>query len=158
VRSAAHPVQVHPTGRRGRRRLAAVVLPLVLLAGCGGSDDAADSTSSTTASAAPSLTSSSSTGPETTTTSAEAGRVLQITVAGKQVTPSPGTVELRVGERLSLTVTSDVANELHIHGFEVEKELQPNQAVTVELVGQDRGTFEVETHHPELLLAKITVR
>jgi hypothetical protein len=40
----------------------------------------------------------------------------------------------------------------------VERELRPNQPTTVELVGREPGTYEVETHDPELLLSKITVR
>lgn len=148
--------------------LALAALPLALL-GCGGSGDssstaAASSTSSGTTAAetstgpsSASTTASTSASPSAST-SAETGKRLQITVSGKQVSPAPGTFELRVGEKLTLTVTSDVANELHVHGFDVEQELKPNRPATLELVGKDQGTFEVETHEPELLLTKITVR
>jgi hypothetical protein len=50
-----------------------------------------------------------------------------LTVRGKKVTPAPSTVDLKVGERLTLT-------------------------------GKQPGTYEVETHHPELRLLKIAVR
>jgi hypothetical protein len=79
-------------------------------------------------------------------------------VRGKQVTPAPSTVDLRVGESLTLTVTSDHADELHLHGFDIEKQLPAGQPVTVTLTGTQPGTYEVETHHPELRLLKIAVR
>jgi hypothetical protein len=164
VRPAA---SARPTPSR-TAALALAALPLALL-GCGGSADVAATSSST---AAASSTSSGTTAAETSTepssvppsastsasTSAETGKRLQITVNGKQVSPAPGTFELGVGEKLTLTVTSDVANELHVHGFDVEQELRPGRPATLELVGKEQGTFEVETHEPALLLTKIAVR
>jgi heme/copper-type cytochrome/quinol oxidase subunit 2 len=84
--------------------------------------------------------------------------VLQIFIQGKKVTPAPGTFSIKVGQKLTLAVTSDTKNELHVHGWDVERELVPNQMATVQLVGKEPGTYEVETHDPELLLTKVTVR
>jgi hypothetical protein len=67
-------------------------------------------------------------------------------------------VDLGVGEELTLTVTSDHDDELHIHGFEVEKELVAGTPTTVTVTGDQPGVYEVETHHPELRLMKIAVR
>jgi heme/copper-type cytochrome/quinol oxidase subunit 2 len=74
------------------------------------------------------------------------------------VTPAPATVDLAVGERLILTVTSDHADQLHIHGFEVEEDLVAGTPTTVTVTGDQPGVYEVETHHPELRLMKIAVR
>jgi hypothetical protein len=87
-----------------------------------------------------------------------AGRTLEITVTGRTVDPAPSTVRLGVGETLTLTVTSDHDDELHIHGFDVEKELSAGVAQSVTVTGKDPGVYEVETHHPELRLLKIAVR
>ena len=165
--AATHHVLGRHPHRSSARLLAVAVLPLALLAGCGGSDDTAGPSASTSASTsatesattpatAPSVTPSS---PDSApSTAAAAGKQLRITISGKQVSPPPGSFKLGVGEKLTLTVTSDSANELHVHGWNVEKELQPNQPTTIELVGKEAGTYEVETHDPELLLTKITVR
>ena len=67
-------------------------------------------------------------------------------------------MDLGVGEELTLTVTSDHADQLHIHGFEVEKYLVAGTPTTVTLTGAQPGVYEVETHHPELRLMKIAVR
>jgi hypothetical protein len=63
-----------------------------------------------------------------------------------------------VGERLTLTVTSDHTDQLHVHGFDVEKELPAAQPVTVTLTGRTPGVYEVESHDPELRLLKIAVK
>jgi plastocyanin len=79
-------------------------------------------------------------------------------VTGTTVKPAPSTVDLAVGESLTLTVTSDHDDELHVHGFEVEKELSAGEPLSVTLTGKAPGVYEVETHHPELRLLKIAVR
>ena len=62
-----------------------------------------------------------------------------------------------MGEEIVLTVTSDHADTLHIHGFEVEKDLVAGEPLSVTLTGDQPGVYEVETHHPELRLLKIAV-
>jgi hypothetical protein len=79
-------------------------------------------------------------------------------VTGRTVDPAPSTVRLGVGESLTLRVTSDHDDELHIHGFDVEKELAAGVAQSVTVTGQEPGVYEVETHHPELRLLKIAVQ
>lgn len=81
-----------------------------------------------------------------------------MTVIGTTITPAPATVQLKVGDTLALTVTSDHADQLHAHGFEVEKEMQAGVPVTMSLKGATPGVYEVEMHHPPLTLMKIEVQ
>jgi hypothetical protein len=85
-------------------------------------------------------------------------RVIAITVTGRDVRPAPSRVEIEVGELLRLTVTADREDELHVHGFEVERELTPGKAALVELRGERPGLYEVETHSPPLRLLQVVVR
>lgn len=134
----------------------AVGLALTLsLAACGGDETAASGSSTSSTTSSPSASSS----PATTTSSAAAqGRTIRITITGKQVSPAPTTVDLAVGEKLTLVVTSDHADELHLHGFEIEDKLTAGAATTVTVTGKDPGVYEVETHEPPLRLLKIAVR
>ena len=145
-----------------------VVAPLALggllaLGACGSSTDTA-SPAATVATApvatvtTPSDTSSTTT-PSTaaTTSTTAAGRTMDVKVTGKTVTPAPAQVPLAVGETLTLTVTVDHDDELHIHGFEIEEEVKAGVPTTVQLTGKDTGVFEVELHHPELLLMTVAV-
>ena len=76
---------------------------------------------------------------------------------GKQVTPAPSRVKIAPGETLRLVVTADHDDELHAHGFEVEKELKAGVPTTVDLTTDQPGLYEVETHHPELRLLQVQV-
>ncbi len=135
------------------------------LAGCGGTtavvSASTPSTSSTTSSlptSTPPSTTTSSTTSAPPSDSATAGSVkLAVSVTGSSVTPAPSTVQLPVGQTLVLTVTSDHADEIHAHGFEVEKEVAAGASVTMVLTGKDPGVYEVEMHHPALTILKVAV-
>lgn len=74
------------------------------------------------------------------------------------MSPAPARVQLRQGERLRLVVTVDHDDEIHVHGFEEEREVKAGQPVSIVLTGGEPGLYEVETHHPELRLLQILVR
>jgi plastocyanin len=114
-------------------RLTVAALGLAVVAACGGSTPSSGSGTST-------------------------GRSLAVTVTGKQVTPAPDTVDLAVGQTLTLTVTSDHDDQLHAHGFEVERDVKAGVPTTVALKGAEPGVYDVEMHHPELKLLSVAVR
>ena len=139
---------------------AGLALTLALSA-CGGEDAAAPGTSASSSPPSSSSSSSPSVSPSSSSSSSPAarGRGLNITITGKKVTPAPGTVDLAVGEKLTLVVTSDHDDQLHVHGFDVvEEELRAGVPTTVTVTGKDPGVYEVETHEPALRLLKIAVR
>jgi hypothetical protein len=74
------------------------------------------------------------------------------------VSPPPRTVDLEVGETLTLVVTSDHDDEIHAHGFEVKGRLRAGQPSTITVTGTQPGLYEVETHEPPLRLLMIAVR
>ncbi|HEY7717626.1 MAG TPA: hypothetical protein VH915_02625 [Pedococcus sp.] len=118
------------------------------------------STTSPTSSPTTSATSSPATTPTTPPPAAQSpkGRRIAITVKGKKVTPAPRTVDLAVGETLTLVVTSDHDDEIHAHGFEVKGRLRAGVPSTITVKGTDPGLYEVETHEPPLRLLMIAVR
>jgi plastocyanin len=136
---------------------AGLVLALVLTA-CGSAGDDAGSAATSSSATSPATASSPTSSSPSSSSSSAAGRTIVITLTGSKVTPAPATVDLAVGEKLTLTVTSDHADQLHIHGFEVEQDLVAGTPTTVTVTGDQPGVYEVETHHPELRLMKIAVR
>lgn len=146
-------------------RAAAAATALLIagaLASCGsGSTAAAGSTpvSGTPVSSASTTSDAAdapgSPGPSTYTAGS---RTLAVKVTGSTIDPAPSTVELSVGQTLALTVTSDHADEVHAHGFDVEKEVEAGGSVLLVLTGGEPGEYEVEMHHPVLTLLKIDVR
>ncbi|MFI7442306.1 hypothetical protein [Nonomuraea indica] len=82
----------------------------------------------------------------------------EITVRAGRVSPPPGWVEARRGQRIAITVTSDVPDELHVHGYDRTAALKPGEPVTVRFRADLTGVFEVETHRSGLVLTQLAVR
>jgi hypothetical protein len=59
---------------------------------------------------------------------------------------------------VSITVTGDVADELHVHGYDLRAELRPGEPVTVRFTADLTGVFQVETHRSKLILTQVAVR
>lgn len=92
-------------------------------------------------------------------TAAPSGRAdAEIAVAGGRVSPPPGWLEVARGRPVAITVTSDVPDELHVHGYDVTAELRPGVPVTVRFTAELTGVFEVETHRSGLVLTQLAVR
>ncbi|WP_406859967.1 hypothetical protein ABZO31_06110 [Streptomyces sp. HUAS MG47] len=86
------------------------------------------------------------------------GRTVAITVSGSSVQPPPSRIELKKGERLTLRVTSDRADTLHVHGYDRELPLRAGESAVLALTADRTGLFEVETHDSGLLLTQLVVR
>lgn len=148
------------TPSRHARYAVAAGLALTVTA-CGGGAGAPPASSGVTASGSAVATTPASA--KTPTTPPPAGdapqaRSIAITIKGKSVTPAPATVDLKIGETLTLVVTSDHDDELHAHGFDVETKLVAGAPTTVLLTGKQAGLYEVETHETPLRLLMVAVR
>jgi hypothetical protein len=67
--------------------------------------------------------------------------------------------EFENGEEARFEVESDAADELHLHGYDLEFEVKPGKPteVTFEAGAEGEGTFELESHTTGELLAEISV-
>ena len=72
--------------------------------------------------------------------------------------PSVRRVEVQQGEQVRLTVTSDVDDEVHVHGVDVEKRLRAGQPADLQFRVRQPGIFPVETHEEGLELLQLEVR
>ncbi|MEU4405745.1 hypothetical protein AB0F88_14565 [Streptosporangium sp. NPDC023963] len=83
---------------------------------------------------------------------------IAVTIAGRQVTPPPGRIDVAKGQTVRITVTGDAADEAHVHGYDKAADLKPGTPATIEFVADQDGLFEVETHHSKLQLFQLVVR
>ncbi|MCA1693017.1 MAG: hypothetical protein ABR540_11925 [Acidimicrobiales bacterium] len=137
-----------------RARLAALALPLTLvLAACGGDDEpSTPSSGAGTTAAAPAVTPAA--GPATSTTAPAA---VSFTVSGGSVEgPSRHTVEL--GDQVFLRVTSDEADELHVHGYDHTAAVGPGKIAELRFPADIPGVFEVELEHSRRRVTTLEVR
>jgi len=73
--------------------------------------------------------------------------VIEVSVAGGRVSPSPDRrVEVARGVNVRIVITSDHADEVHVHGYDIEKPIGAGRPTTIEFVADQPGSFEVELH------------
>ena len=130
---------MHPRSRRPARFVLALGagIAVVALAGCGASSSGGTATGSAAASAAV--------------------KDIAITYKGGQIDPPPGKIAVPVGTHVHLTVTSDVAEEVHNHYNDKEVEVPAGGTATFDFVATEPGVYEVELHHADKVLMQLQV-
>jgi hypothetical protein len=70
------------------------------------------------------------------------------TVVVKGGKPVGGVEELtfEAGERILFAVRSDTRDEVHVHGYDIEKEVEPGELVRFDFPASIEGVFEAELH------------
>jgi heme/copper-type cytochrome/quinol oxidase subunit 2 len=84
---------------------------------------------------------------------------VNITIANGQVNPSNATLQAKVKQPITLHVTSDAADEVHVHSVPDHKfqiAAAPNQ--TFQFSVDVPGNVEVELHHLDRTVATIQIR
>ena len=127
----------------GIAAIIAVVAVIVLSGGGDETEKAADPT----ATATPSGTAEATATP--TPTPKPKPALLQ---AGKEPTLS-----FDQGDTVRFRVRHDEAEEVHIHGYDIKKELAPNETATVSFEASIPGIFEVELEHSGTPLGRLKV-
>ena len=141
--------------------IAALAVTVVGLAGCGGDDGGGDAvtTTETVATAPPTTTSATTTGGETTSsTSASQAKVITIRVVGSQPQGGIQRPTIDQGDKVVLVVRADSGEAVHLHGYNLEKEIVPGQAVRLPFTANIAGRFELELHPTDTLLAVLEVK
>ncbi len=128
------------------RALVGLLGLVLLLGGCAGKPPA-------TAGTAASGSSGSSGG-----AAAATGQRIEISYAKGKISGATGRVQVTTGTPVTLVVTSDVADEVHLHGYDIEKELVPGKPTTLQFTATLTGVFEVELHKANLVLVHLQVQ
>lgn len=126
-------------GRPRHLVAAAMAAALMFLAGC---DDAASSSSTTTANA-----------PIDTTGAA----TIEVGYAGGSITGG-GRRSAALRRAVVIKVTSDVADEVHLHGYDKKAEAAPGTVATITFLADKPGIFEVELEKKGLKLFELEVK
>jgi hypothetical protein len=134
----------------------ALALTLTLSA-CGGSGDAGSAAVSPTPPRSVTADVTTPPGSPTSTPSVPAPTVI-VVVSDGQVTPKPGPVEVKLGQRVIIDVTSDAADEVHVHGYDRTLELSPGKPGRIEFTASIPGAFEVEHEEAHKELFELRVR
>ena len=131
-----------------------------------GEDDPATSTTTeaqvttaaTTTEAAPTTTAVATTDQMTTVQAGGEVVAIPIEVVGGRPSAGIDRTSVTQGQRVRLVVTADVADEIHLHGYDLSADVAPGQPATIEFVADTPGRFEVELEQRGVQLADLEVR
>jgi hypothetical protein len=140
----------------------ALTLAAGLLAGCG-TDRAAERDGTAAPTTSPSTAAAPTTSPTPAETALEtqppppAGTVIEVSFAGGQVSGDTGRVKVALGDGVTIKVTSDVAEEVHVHGYDLTQQVAAGETATLTFDATIPGVFEVELErvHKQLLSLQV---
>ena len=78
-------------------------------------------------------------------------------ISGGQVTGDTGRVPVSAGTSVTLAVTSDVADEIHVHGYDLTTAISPSRPAQLSFAATVPGVFEVELHEAGTVLLTLLV-
>jgi hypothetical protein len=121
---------------------------VLVIAGCGGGDVSTTSPATTGVTTSPSE-------PETTT----AAQPTTVSIIVKGAAPQGGIKRVSVskGENVVLVVHSDVADEIHLHGYNLSQDVAAGGEARIAFVADVPGQFEVELEQHGVQIANLTV-
>ena len=123
--------------------VAAVVVLFVVLAG--GDDDSDKNTATTgTQATAPATAATGAAGATGEQTKAPAPATERIVIVGGKPEGGVKKLEYQQGDRIQFTVDSDVADEIHVHGYDLMKDVPAGGTVRFSFPAKIEGVFEVE--------------
>jgi hypothetical protein len=155
-------------GRHTRGWLVVIALCSALVAGC--SDGQGNAQAPAPASQSPSSSAAertekpaaSDTKPREDTggddaTNGKRVQVIAVAFTNGKVKPPADRVDVPLGQRVRLEVTSDVADEVHVHGYDRLADLEPNETTTITFKASRPGLYEVEVEGAGQVLVQLLV-
>jgi len=152
---------------RPRALLVPAVVALALAACGSGKGSTSDSTSpsapANTAAASTTVTTSAAggttvpAGETTPTDEAVSGDAQEIILNVDDPAQLGQTFEVALGQTVVLRLLSDTDQEYHVHGYDLEKQAAAGVETTFEFTADTPGSFEVESHTTDKVLATLQV-
>ena len=122
------------------------VFAVIGLAACGSDDDTTTGSGTITTN-------------EKATTQPESKKPATPTIVVRNGEPVGGVEELEynAGDEIRFRVSSNKADEVHVHGYDEEEEIPAGGSATLSFPADIEGIFEVELHGSETQIAELRV-
>lgn len=132
------------------RKILPLLLALVAIGGltaCGDDDSSSGDTDTGTI----------TTNKEATTEASKKPTVPTIVVRNGEPVGGVQELEYNAGDDIRFRVSSNQADEVHVHGYDVEEEIPAGGSATLAFPADIEGIFEVELHGSETQIAELRV-
>jgi hypothetical protein len=129
-----------------------------------GDEEAAPATTTSVTTTVATTTSQLTTAPEepgtTATTGSQGPGTIHIDyeVAGGKPVGGIARDSIARGRNVVMRVTSDVADEVHVHGYDVSADVGPGEPATIGFIADVAGRFEIELEERGVQIAELEVR
>lgn len=133
-----------------------VAIVLVSLAACGDEDPTTVAQGSSTTVEPTTTTEGGNGSTSTTETSAPAGTVIELSVVGGQV-EGGGRHRVPLGDQVTLRVTSDVDDHVHLHGYDELVDVAAGETAELTFEATIPGVFEAELEDRRIPLVELEI-
>lgn len=83
---------------------------------------------------------------------------IEVKVAGGRAQTARESVPVPLGERVVLVTSSDIADEVHLHGYDKSVKVAPGKPARLKFTADVPGVFEAELERSGIVLVKLVVR
>jgi plastocyanin len=134
---------------------AVVVVVAVVIAVSGGGDDGNQVTSTNTSS-------TNTTSTQQAGQPAPAADSFKVQIKDEKPVGGAQNFKVKKGDNVKIVVSSDTHDVIHLHGYDIEKDVEAGKPATFKFTADIEGIFEIESHVAEdkglePLMAKLTV-
>lgn len=129
-------------------RTTMLVTAVLVAAGCGGS---------TTGGGERAATPDEASTAEQGASREEVPATFDVTVVDGVVKGGPQQFRVRRGDRVVITISSDAADEAHLHGIDTSATIPAGGTGRLEFTAEDQGSYELELHESGLVLGAVAV-
>ncbi len=131
-----------------------LLLSLFLVLRPGDDEEAAPTTTVATTTA----TATTETEPPATTAPKPPGVVTIRIAVASDTAPKVRRYSVKQGRKVEIVVTSELADEVHVHGYDLMADVAPGAPVTIAFTATAPGLFELELEGHHLPIAELEVR
>ena len=84
-------------------------------------------------------------------------KVFELIVQGGKLARGPAVIKVTEGDEIVVRITTDKADDLHLHGYDVHAHLKPGETTELRLAATRTGRFEYELHKAHVDLGVLEV-
>jgi hypothetical protein len=150
---ASQPAGVRTPAARAALAAAALAVVVALFVVLSGGDDGG-----TEPAASQPRTVEGETGSRSRQPRQQAPAIERIVIRGGRPVGGVKRLQYESGERVRFSVRSDVADEIHVHGFDIAKDVPAGGNVRFGFPADIEGVFEIELEHRKVEIARLRVK
>lgn len=92
------------------------------------------------------------------TTSELKAKIFELVIKDKKIVSGPETIKVTEGDEITIKITSDEAEEFHVHAYDKSVELEPNVQATLTFTANLTGRFPFELEESKTDLGALEVQ